>query len=98
MTLGRRGDLYISEGIHGAVLHLKPGAAQLERLDPVGEFPSPQTPALSADEKILYVPDYVRGIGKRQGNFIIIPDLNRIFETQGRRSAPVTAQDERIAS
>lgn len=41
--------------------------------------------------------DYVRGIGKRNGNFIIIPDLNRIFETQGRRSAPVTAQDERIA-
>ena len=43
-------------------------------------------------------PDYVRGIGKRQGNFIIIPDLNRIFETQGRRSAPLTTQDERIAS
>lgn len=32
--------------------------------------------------------EYVRGIGKRDGNFIIIPDLTRIFETQGRRSAP----------
>jgi purine-binding chemotaxis protein CheW len=42
-------------------------------------------------------PDYVRGIGKRQGNFIIIPDLQRIFETQGRRSAP-TASEERAAS
>ena len=42
--------------------------------------------------------DYVRGIGKRQGTFIIIPDLNRIFETQGRRSAPMSAPDERIAS
>ncbi|RYE52828.1 MAG: chemotaxis protein CheW [Rhizobiaceae bacterium] len=42
--------------------------------------------------------DYVRGIGKRNGNFIIIPDLNRIFETQGRRSAPMSAADERIAS
>jgi hypothetical protein len=62
MTLGRRGDLYVSEGIHGAVLHLKPGGGQLERLDAEGEFPSPQTPALSADEKILYVPDYLRGI------------------------------------
>lgn len=41
--------------------------------------------------------DYVRGIGKRQGTFIIIPDLNRIFETQGRRSAPMSAADERIA-
>jgi len=43
-------------------------------------------------------PDYVRGIGKRQGSFIIIPDLNRIFETQGRRSAPSSASEERAAS
>jgi len=42
-------------------------------------------------------PDFVRGIGKRQGNFIIIPDLNRIFETQGRRSAPSSASEERTA-
>ena len=32
MTIGRRGDLYISEGLHGAVLHLAPGASALERL------------------------------------------------------------------
>jgi sugar lactone lactonase YvrE len=62
MTIGRGGDLYLSEGIHGAVLHLAPGAQKFERLDEAGEFPSPQTPALSADEKILYVPDYIRGI------------------------------------
>jgi sugar lactone lactonase YvrE len=62
MTIGRHGDLYVSEGIHGAVLHLQPGATTMERLDGEGEFPSPQTPALSADEKILYIPDYVRGI------------------------------------
>ena len=62
MTLGRRGDLYVSEGIHGAILHLKPGGSRLERLDTEGEFPSPQTPALSADERTLYIPDYVRGI------------------------------------
>jgi purine-binding chemotaxis protein CheW len=41
--------------------------------------------------------DYVRGIGKRQGSFIIIPDLDRIFETQGRRSAPSSASEERTA-
>ena len=40
-------------------------------------------------------PDYVRGIGKRQGNFIIIPDLDRIFETQGRRTATPAAAEER---
>ena len=62
MTLSRRGDVYVSEGIHGAILHLRPGAAQLERLDTEGDFPSPQTPALSADERTLFVPDYVRGI------------------------------------
>jgi len=66
MTIGSRGDLYVSEGIHGAVLWLKAGASTLERLDTEGEFPSPQTPALSADEKTLYVPDYVRGIAAMQ--------------------------------
>jgi hypothetical protein len=40
-------------GNYGAVLHLKPGGRQLERLDQEGEFPSPQTPALSVDEKTL---------------------------------------------
>ena len=62
MTISREGEIFVSEGIHGAVLRLRPGAKNLERLDAPGEFPSPQTPALSADEKTLYVPDYVRGI------------------------------------
>ena len=62
MTISGHGDLYVSEGLYGAVLWLKAKAAGLERLDPPGEFASPQTPALSADEKTLYVPDYVRGI------------------------------------
>jgi hypothetical protein len=62
MTMGRHGDLYVSEGRYGAVLHLAPGAKEFERLDTPGEFPSPQTPALDAKEKTLYVPDYVRGI------------------------------------
>lgn len=42
-------------------------------------------------------PDYVRGIGKRRGDFIIIPDIHRIFELEGRRSVP-TATEERAAS
>ena len=62
MTISRAGDLYVSEGMNGALLRLRVGAGKLERLDTGGEFPSPQTPALSADEKTLYVPDYVRGI------------------------------------
>jgi len=62
MTISRSGDLYVSEGIHGAVLRLRAGTTMLDRLDEPGEFPSPQTPSLSTDEKILYVPDYIRGI------------------------------------
>ncbi len=62
MTIGRNGDLYVSEGIGGAVFHLPPGGQELQRLDTPGEFLSPQTPALSDDEKTLYVPDYARGI------------------------------------
>jgi len=61
MTISRRGEIYVSEGIYGAVFRLPVGGKALE-LDVPGEFPSPQTPALSADEKTLYVPDYLRGI------------------------------------
>lgn len=43
-------------------------------------------------------PEFVRGIGKRNGTFIIIPDLGRIFETQDARTAPVAASEERSAS
>ncbi len=42
-------------------------------------------------------PEFIRGIGKRNGGFIIIPDLGRIFETQGARTAPVAASEERPA-
>ncbi|HXM44072.1 MAG TPA: hypothetical protein VN924_22745 [Bryobacteraceae bacterium] len=62
MTISRAGDLYLSEGTYGAVLRLKANSLNLERLDVPGEFRSPQTPALSNDERTLYVPDYVRGI------------------------------------
>jgi purine-binding chemotaxis protein CheW len=36
--------------------------------------------------------EFVRGIGKRNGAFVIIPNLERIFATQGRRSA-LTAEE-----
>jgi sugar lactone lactonase YvrE len=62
MTISSRGDIYVSEGQHGALFHLAPDATELERLDTPGELSSPQQPALSADEMTLYVPDYVRGI------------------------------------
>jgi len=42
-------------------------------------------------------PEFVRAIGKRNGSFIIIPDLGRIFENVGGRSAPAAASEERPA-
>jgi hypothetical protein len=62
LTVSSTGEVFVCEGLHGAVFRLRPGSNQLERLDPPDEFPSPQTPALSADEGTLYVPDYARGI------------------------------------
>jgi purine-binding chemotaxis protein CheW len=43
-------------------------------------------------------PEFVRGIGKRNGGFIIIPDLGRIFETQGGRTPPMAPSEERPLS
>jgi sugar lactone lactonase YvrE len=62
IALSADGDVIASDGDHGGVYRLKFGSDQWERLD-AGDFISPQTPALAADGKHLYVPDYTRGIG-----------------------------------
>ena len=43
-------------------------------------------------------PEFVKGIGKRNGGFIIIPDMERIFETPGGRSASVATPEERASA
>lgn len=43
-------------------------------------------------------PEFVKGIGKRNGGFIIIPDMERIFETSGGRTPSQAASEERPAS
>ncbi len=40
-------------------------------------------------------PEFVKGIGKRNGGFIIIPDMERIFETSDGRSPSTAASEER---
>lgn len=40
-------------------------------------------------------PEFVKGIGKRNGGFIIIPDMERIFETPDGRTPSVAASEER---
>ncbi len=62
MTIGADGTVYVSDAVSGAVYTAAPGARMLAVLVPPGTFTSPQTPALSADEKRLFVADYARGI------------------------------------
>ncbi len=40
-------------------------------------------------------PEFIKGIGKRNGGFIIIPDMERIFETSDGRSSSTAASEER---
>jgi purine-binding chemotaxis protein CheW len=40
-------------------------------------------------------PEFVKGIAKRHGQFVIIPDMAKIFDTQGARTAPSAASEER---
>jgi hypothetical protein len=62
MTVAANGDVFVSDGSSGDVFVLHNNSEKLERLAPAGTFVSPQTPTLSTDQKILYVPDYVVGI------------------------------------
>lgn len=41
--------------------------------------------------------EYVRGIGRRGEDFVIIPDMGRIFGTEGRRSAPSELEEGNIS-
>lgn len=64
MAVSSRGDAYVADGLSGNVYVILAERDQLERLVPEGTFISPQTPALSADEQTLYVPDYTSGIAR----------------------------------
>jgi sugar lactone lactonase YvrE len=61
MTLSTTGDVYVSDSL-GALYWVDHRHDKLESLIGKGAFRSPQTPALSRDERKLYVPDYSRGI------------------------------------
>ncbi len=61
LTVSPAGDVFVSDG-HGPVYWVRHDDDRLEVLVPAGTFRSPQTPALSADGRTLFVPDYSRGI------------------------------------
>ena len=62
LVVGRSGAVYVSDGLGGGVYALVPGRDSLRVLVPRGTFRSPQTPALSSDGAMLFVPDYAIGI------------------------------------
>ena len=62
MTLAANGTVYVSDGASGAVYTVAPDGRALDVLEPPGTFTSPQTPALSPDERRLFVADYARGV------------------------------------
>jgi hypothetical protein len=62
MVVASNGDVYVSDGLSGDVFYVSDKKDELVPLVPEGWFLSPQTPALSLDQKLLYVPDYAEGI------------------------------------
>ena len=63
MTVAPDGDVFVSEGVTGAVYTIGRARDELEVLVALGTFISPQTPAVTPDGRRLLVADYVRGIG-----------------------------------
>jgi hypothetical protein len=62
MIVAPNGDVFVSDGLSGDLFAVFHERGALERVVPDGSFISPQTPALSEDEKSLFVPDYSAGI------------------------------------
>jgi hypothetical protein len=61
MVLTQDGTPVVADGEGGGVYRVT-DSKTLERID-LGDFVSPQTPALTSDGRSLFVPDYLRGIG-----------------------------------
>jgi purine-binding chemotaxis protein CheW len=68
--------------------------------DKVNDVADIEISAIEAAPKvgIRWRPEYVRGIGKRNGDFIIIPDMGKIFETELNASAGKLPEDDKPPS
>jgi hypothetical protein len=62
LTLGPRGEVYITDSIGGGVYRAVAGKDSLQTLLAPGSFSSPQSPVLAPGGKRLLIPDYSRGI------------------------------------
>jgi hypothetical protein len=62
MTLTRDGDAILSDNENGGLYRVNRKSLLIDRLDE-GDFISPQTAVVSPDNRRVFVPDYLRGIG-----------------------------------
>lgn len=62
LTVAPDGTVYVTDSMSGSLERVAPGGDSIEVVLPDGTFHSPQTPALAADARRLYVPDYSAGI------------------------------------
>lgn len=62
MVITPDGTVLVSDALAGTVYRLRSGSDALEALAPAHTFASPQTPALAADGKTLFVPDWTLGL------------------------------------
>jgi sugar lactone lactonase YvrE len=62
LTLTPDGTVLVSDALAGTVYRLPPGGGALEALVPARTFASPQTPALSPEQRLVYVPDWTLGL------------------------------------
>jgi hypothetical protein len=62
LAVAPNGDVVISDGRRGAVNIIRRGRDSLEVLVPAGMLNAPQEPAISPDDRIVVVPDYLGGI------------------------------------
>jgi hypothetical protein len=62
LAVSSRGEVYVSDGVSGEILHLPLGAKALVTVIPRGTLVSAQSLAFLPGERELYVADYGRGI------------------------------------
>jgi len=64
LTVGSRGDVFVSDNRAGEIATLPAGSQELAVLIPAGTLRSPQGLAFTPDEKTLYVAEYGRGLSR----------------------------------
>jgi hypothetical protein len=62
LTLAADGTVLVSDALAGTVYRLGAGGSALAPLVPDRTFASPQTPAISSAQRLLYVPDWTLGL------------------------------------